>query len=72
MREEYDFNPSRKNPYAMQFEKSVTIRLDHDSIACFKSLSEEMGIPNQSGINLYLRDCTSGRKKLSLAWEPAS
>ena len=66
MRKEYDFSASRKNPYAAQLKKSVTIRLDQDSITYFKSLSEETGIPYQSLINLYLKDCAASEKKLSL------
>lgn len=69
MREEYDFSKARKNPYATQLKKSVTIRLDEDSISYFKSLSDEMGIPYQSLINLYLRDCASSKKKLNIAWK---
>ena len=69
MRDEYDFSNGRKNPYAAQLKKSVTIRLDEDSIACFKAMSEEIGIPYQSLINLYLRDCASSGRKLDLAWK---
>jgi predicted DNA binding CopG/RHH family protein len=69
MREEYDFSKARKNPYATQLKKSVTIRLDEDSISYFKNLSDEMGIPYQSLINLYLRDCASSKKKLNIAWK---
>ena len=39
MRDEYDFSNARKNPYAAQLKKSVTIRLDEDSIAYFKANS---------------------------------
>jgi len=69
MRKEYDFSASRKNPYAAQLKKSVTIRLDQDSIAYFKALAEETGIPYQSLINLYLKDCAAAKKKLNLAWK---
>jgi predicted DNA binding CopG/RHH family protein len=69
MRKQYDFSTSRKNPYASQLKKSVTIRLDQDSISYFKSMSEETGIPYQSLINLYLKECASSGKKLSLAWK---
>ncbi len=69
MRDEYDFSDARKNPYAAQLKKSVTIRLDEDSIAYFKAMSEETGIPYQSLINLYLRDCASSGRKLDLAWK---
>lgn len=69
MRKEYDFRAARKNPYAALLKKSVTIRLDQDSIAYFKSMSEESGIPYQSLINLYLRDCVASKRKLNLAWK---
>ncbi len=59
MREEYDFSKSKKNPYASQLKKPITIRLDEDSITYFKSISDEVGIPYQSLINLYLKDCAA-------------
>lgn len=69
MRKQCDFGSARTNPYAAQFKKPVTIRLDEESIDYFKSMSEETGIPYQSLINLYLRECASSGKKLSLAWK---
>lgn len=69
MRKEYDFSGARKNPYASQLKKQVTIRLDEESIGYFKSLSEEVGIPYQSLINLYLRDCAASHRKLNLSWK---
>jgi len=69
MRKEYDFTAARKNPYASQLKKPVTIRLDQDSIIYFKTMSEETGIPYQSLINLYLKECATSKKKLNLAWK---
>ena len=69
MRKEYDFSAAKKNPYVAQLEKQITIRLDEDSIAYFKTVSEEVGIPYQSLINLYLRDCASKNRKLDLEWK---
>lgn len=69
MRKEYDFSNARKNPYAAQLKKQVTIRLDEEAINYFKSVSEEVGIPYQSLINLYLRDCAANHKKLNLSWK---
>ena len=69
MRKEYDFSAARKNPYASQLKKQITIRLDEESIGYFKSISEEVGIPYQSLINLYLRDCAASRRKLNLNWK---
>ena len=69
MRKEYDFSKARKNPYAPQLKKQVTIRLDALSIDYFKSVSEQVGIPYQSLINLYLRECAASNKKLNLNWK---
>ncbi len=69
MRDEYDFSKARKNPYAAKLKKSITIRLDEESVAYFKSISEEVGIPYQSLINLYLRDCAASHRKLHLQWK---
>ena len=69
MRDEYDFSKARKNPYATQLKKSITIRLDEDSVIYFKAISEEIGIPYQTLINLYLRDCATSHRKLNLNWK---
>jgi uncharacterized protein (DUF4415 family) len=69
MRKEYDFSAARKNPYAAQLKKQITIRLDEESISYFKSISEVVGIPYQSLINLYLRDCAATHRKLDLNWK---
>ena len=68
MRKEYDFTAAKKNPYAVQLKKQITIRLDEESIGYFKSISQEAGIPYQSLINLYLRDCAANHRKLNLNW----
>lgn len=69
MRKEYDFSNAKKNPYASQLKKQITIRLDEDAIDYFKAVSEKVGIPYQSLINLYLRDCAATRKQLNLSWQ---
>jgi uncharacterized protein (DUF4415 family) len=69
MRKEYDFSKARKNPYASQLKRPITIRLDEDSVTYFKTISEEVGSPYQSLINLYLRDCATSHKKLNLTWK---
>ena len=69
MRKEYDFSKSRKNPYAARLKRQVTIRLDQGTIQFFKDLAQESGIPYQTLINLYLRDCVSSGKRLALSWK---
>ncbi len=71
MRKEYEFDKMvpRKNPYARMLKKQVTIRLGEDVVEYFKKLAEETGIPYQSLINLYLRDCVTHERKLSMNWK---
>jgi uncharacterized protein (DUF4415 family) len=68
MRSNYDFSKSQKNPYAKKLKKQITIRLDDDTISYFKALAEDKGIPYQSLINLYLRDCARSQRDLKLQW----
>lgn len=70
MREHYDFSKmkGKKNPYIKYLKQPVTMRLDRDSVEYFKSLAEESGIPYQTLINLYLRDCAANERKLDLKW----
>jgi len=71
MRDNYDFSKmkGKKNPYTKYLKQPVTMRLDKDSIAYFKDLAEESGIPYQTLINLYLRDCASNERKLDMKWK---
>lgn len=71
MRKEYDFSKAQKNPYASKLKRQVTIRMDEGTISYFKSLAQDIGIPYQTLINMYLRDCAATHKKLSLQWKPA-
>ena len=68
MRKQYDFSRARRNPYAKRLKKSITIRLDEGTVAYFKDLANDTGIPYQTLINLYLRDCAQRKKRLSVEW----
>lgn len=68
MRDEYDFSEAADNPYAKRLKKRVTIRLDEVTIAYFKRLAEETGVPYQTLINLYLRDCAASNRRLRMEW----
>lgn len=70
MKAEYDLSKmkSRRNPYASKLKKQVTIRMGSDVIEYFKDMAEETGIPYQSLINLYLRDCVATGRQLNLRW----
>ena len=72
MRKEYDFSTARRNPYAKRLKKQVTIRLDEQTIGYFKALAEETGVPYQTLINLYLRDCAASKRRLAMNWRRAA
>jgi uncharacterized protein (DUF4415 family) len=67
MKPNYDFSKSRKNPYAAKLKKQITIRLDRDIISYFKRLAAQTGVSYQTLINLYLRECAAGGRKLKWA-----
>lgn len=69
MKKEYDFSKmkAKKNPYANK-KKAVGIKLSSEVIDYFKTLSESMGLPYQTLIDLYLRDCVKSKRKIKLDW----
>lgn len=71
MKAEYDLSKmkSRPNPYASQLKKSVTMRLGEDVLDYFKGMAEESGVPYQTLINLYLRDCMAHGRKIDIQWQ---
>lgn len=72
---EPDFSKAKRNPFAKKLRRqrrSVTIRLDGATVEHFKSMSKETGIPYQTLINLYLRECAATGRRLGLSWETKS
>ncbi|MEO6064619.1 MAG: BrnA antitoxin family protein [Lysobacterales bacterium] len=70
MKAEYDLSrmKSRKNPYAVKLKQPVSMRLSEDVVTYFKDMAKEAGLPYQSLINLYLRDCVMRHRKIQVAW----
>lgn len=68
MRAEYDFSDSKPNPYVKQLKKEIKLKIDEDSLVYFKTLATELGIPYQTLINNYLRDCMQNHRKPALKW----
>lgn len=68
MREEYDFSKSRRNPYAKQLKRQITIRLDTAAVSYFKRLAAELGMPYQNLINLFLRECALQKRRPTIQW----
>ena len=68
MKRSLDFSKGARNPYAARLKQPVTIRLDRFTIDYFKAMATESGIPYQTLINLYLRDCAASQRRLTMAW----
>lgn len=68
MKEEYDFSKGVKNPYAKRLKKQITINVADYAIDYFKKMSDEVGIPYQTLINLYLMDCADNNRKLNISF----
>ncbi|MDR1728767.1 MAG: BrnA antitoxin family protein [Acidobacteriota bacterium] len=70
MKAEYDLSKmkSRPNPYAKRLKRQTTIRMNEDVIDYFKKMAQEVGIPYQNLINLYLVDCVRNARKLDMRW----
>ena len=70
MKTEYDLSKmqSRKNPYASKLKKPVSMRLSENVVVYFKKMAVDAGLPYQSLINLYLRDCVIKHRKVDVSW----
>lgn len=66
MLDEYDFSHARKNPYAKLLKKQITINIDVSTVDYFKDMSSDNGIPYQTLINLYLRDCVENERRIRI------
>jgi predicted DNA binding CopG/RHH family protein len=44
------------------------MRFSEDVIDYFKKMAEQDGVPYQSLINLYLRDCVAQHRKIDITW----
>jgi hypothetical protein len=71
MKRHYDFSQAKRNPYVKRLKQQLTIRLDTDTVAYFRTLAKETAIPYQTLMNLYLRDCAQARRRLRFAWPTA-
>jgi predicted DNA binding CopG/RHH family protein len=44
------------------------MRLSEDVVIYFKGMADDAGVPYQSLINLYLRDCLANNRKVQINW----
>ncbi len=69
MKAEYNFTNSKPNPYVSRLRRQISIRLNVETIEYFKKTAQEIGVPYQKLINMYLSDCASQKIKPSIVWK---
>ncbi|HAF12310.1 MAG TPA: antitoxin [Blastocatellia bacterium] len=72
MKKNYDFSKAVKNPYAKRLKRQLTIKLDEETIGYFQNMAEDLAIPYQTLMNMYLRECADSGKRLRLHWKPTA
>lgn len=68
VKQEYDFSNAKKNPYVQKQKQQITINLDSVIVDYFKTEAQTSGIPYQTLINLYLKDCADNERHLQTSW----
>jgi len=59
---------SGSSPFAKQVKKQITIRIGQETLAYFRNLAKETGVPYQKLIDSYLADCAATQRKLQMKW----
>ena len=72
MKSNYDFSKGVKNPYAKRLKRQLTLKLDEETISYFRKMADDLSIPYQTLINMYLRECADSGKRLRLHWKSAT
>ena len=53
-------------PIAKSLKKTITINLDENIIGYFKQESDNVGVPYQTLINMYLNDCMKNKRHIKM------
>ncbi len=68
LQKEFDFSKAVRNPYANRVKRTITINIDNSVYDYFKGQAQESGIPYQTLINMYLRDCVQNHREIDIQW----
>ena len=67
--EEVDLSKAVKSPFPKLLRQQITINLANEVVDYFKKQSEEVGIPYQTLINLFLLKCVEEKRRLDIDWK---
>lgn len=57
------------NQLSKEPKRQISIKIDGSTIDYFKDLSLEVGVPYQTLMNLYLRDCATKKRGFQMTWK---
>ncbi len=69
LEKEFDFTKAVRNPYTNKVKRTITINIDNSVYDYFKGQAQESGIPYQTLINMYLRDCVNNHREIDIQWK---
>ena len=64
---EVDFSNAKRNPYVGKMRRRVTMNIDGSTIDYFKREAQQTGMPYQTLINMYLKQCVKEDKHLNFS-----
>ena len=65
-----DFRHAIRNPFAGRIKRQVTMNMNIKTLTYFQEMVDQLGIPYQTLINLYLADCANNKRRITFTTEP--
>ncbi|MBQ4513942.1 MAG: hypothetical protein II969_13185 [Anaerolineaceae bacterium] len=65
-----DFSHAIRNPFAGRIKRQVTMNMNIKTLSYFQEMADQLGVPYQTLINLYLADCANNKRKITFTTEP--
>ena len=64
-----DLSKGIRNPFAGKIKRQVTMNMNINTLTYFQEQANELGIPYQTLMNLYLADCARNKRKIMFSCE---
>lgn len=62
-------NEIAAKPLCRKTQKACNHAIRGDVLDYFKEMAEKTGVPYQTLINLYLRDCMANKREIDIRWD---
>ena len=64
-----DITNAVRNPFAGRIKRQVTMNMNIKTLDFFRTQADDLGIPYQTLMNLYLADCANNNRKITFSSE---